>query len=444
MGVGYLVSAARRAGHQVEIYDQNIYHFPEDHLVEHLKNNRYDVIGVGLIAGYYQYRKLLKLSEAINKIPNRPFFVLGGHISAPDPEYFLKKTKADAVVIGEAEVSFINLLEALASKKSLSKVKGIAYREDGKVFINEREDLIKDIDSIDFPAWDAFDMDYYTLLRNPEIGRDERSFQVVASRGCTYNCNFCYRMDKGFRIRSPKNILEEIKKLYIDYHVSYIEFTDELFACSEKMIVDFCQALLKSGLKIKFYCNGRLNYASSQVLKLMKKAGCVYINYGIESLDPQVLKNMNKGLTIGQIIKGIENTVEAGIHPGFNIIFGNIGDTKESLKKGVDFLLKYNTYAELRTIRPVTPYPGCPLYYYAIEKGLLKDIEDFYENKHKNSDLLAVNFTNMSDKEFHKSLFEANSVLIEDYFKKLSEKNISAFRRLYFEGDVSYRGPRQT
>ena len=77
------------------------------------------------------------------------------------------------------------------------------------------------------------------------------------------------------------------------------------------------------------------------------------------------------------------------------------------LQKGVDFLLKYDDHAQLRTIRPVTPYPGSPLYYYAIEKGLLKDCADFYENKHTNSDLLSVNFTGLSNKEFHHLLFEA-------------------------------------
>ena len=124
----------------------------------------------------------------------------------------------------------------------------------------------------------------------------------------------------------------------------------------------------------------------------MKKAGCVFINYGIEAIDNDVLKNMKKSLTTEIIIKGIQATLDAGVSPGFNIIFGNIGDNRQTLKKGVDFLLKYDDGSQMRTIRPVTPYPGSPLYYYAIENGLLKDCEDFYENKHTNSDLLAINF----------------------------------------------------
>jgi radical SAM superfamily enzyme YgiQ (UPF0313 family) len=172
----------------------------------------------------------------------------------------------------------------------------------------------------------------------------------------------------------------------------------------------------------------------------MKETGCVFINYGIEAFDDEALKKMNKGLTTEQITKGIEATLNAGISPGFNIIFGNIGESKETLRKGVEFLLKYNDGAELRTIRPVTPYPGSPLYYYAIEKGLLKDCSDFYENKHVNSDLLAVNFTDMSDDEFYECLMDANTTLIENFYKNKLDLMIGDTKNLYMNRDTSFRG----
>jgi radical SAM superfamily enzyme YgiQ (UPF0313 family) len=176
----------------------------------------------------------------------------------------------------------------------------------------------------------------------------------------------------------------------------------------------------------------------------MKRAGCVFINFGIEAFDDQILKNMNKKLTTEQIVKGIKATLAAGISPGYNIIFGNIGESAETLKKGVDFLLEYDDHSQLRTIRPVTPYPGTPLYKYAIEKGLLKDAEEFYEHKHLNSDLLAVNFTSLSDNEFHRLLFDANKQLLENYFKHKLEQGIDAARQLYMEHDTSFRGFRQS
>jgi radical SAM superfamily enzyme YgiQ (UPF0313 family) len=444
LGLAYIATACRNAGHEVKIYNQDVYHWPESHLTELLDKECFDVVGVGVIGGYYQYRKLLKISEAINKSKKRPFFVIGGHGPSPEPEYFLRKTKANAVVIGEGEITIIELLKALEEKIELFKINGIAFLKDDNFIQTPKRPLIKDIDTIPFPAWDLFPIDHYALLREANIKNSERCMLVLSGRGCTFKCNFCYRMDEGFRPRSSESIIAEIKVLKKDYNISYINFQDELFMSSAKRTIDLCNSFIESGLKFKWFCNGRLNYAKPEVLKLMKESGCVFINYGIESLDEKALLVMNKALTVKQIIEGIENTLACGISPGFNIIFGNIGETKKSLKLGVDFLLKYDDQAQMRTIRPVTPYPGSPLYYYAIKNGLLKDCADFYENKHINSDLLSVNFTNLNDEEFHNALMEANMRLLDNYFEKQKKSYIEQARKLYFNKDASFRGYRRT
>jgi len=323
-------------------------------------------------------------------------------------------------------------------------VKGIAFLEKGKLVKTEPRELIEDIDSIPHPAWDLFPMDYYTLIRMPHTENKDRVFTMLSGRGCHFKCNFCYRMDKGFRPRSAKSIIDEIKLLKERYGINYISFADELTMASVERTKELCNAFIKENLNIKWLCNGRLNFATTDLLKLMKKAGCVFINYGIECMDDQILKNMNKVLTVKQIKDGIKATLSVGISPGFNIIFGNIDEDEKTLQKGVDFLLKYDDGSQLRTIRPVTPYPGSPLYYYAIEKGLLKDVEDFYENKHTNSDLMSVNFTKLSNDEFYRVLFEANRKLIKNYFNNKCKNQIEVARKLYFERDASFRGFRQT
>jgi len=445
-GIAYIASILKKLGVDVTIYNQDVYHYPDEHLTKLLDKEYFDMIGVSIIAGYYQYRKLLKISEAINKSKNRPkLYVIGGHGPAPEPEFFINKTSADVVVIGEGEETALELIEYLEGKKKLSEIKGIAYKnERGKVVINERRPLIKDIDKIPFPAYELFPMDHYTLLRAPHIESRERAIPMLSGRGCKFRCNFCYRMDKGFRPRSPESILEEIKLLQNNYNINYFIFSDELLMSSEERVVSLCESFLKSKLKFKWCCNGRLNYAKKDILQLMKKAGCVFINYGIEAVDDEVLRNMNKALTVKQIIKGVEETLEAGISPGLNIIWGNIGDNLETLKKGVDFLLKYDDHAQLRTIRPVTPYPGSDLYYHAINNSLLKDIEDFYENKHINSDLVSVNFTDLSDEEFHRALYEANTKLINKHMEFVKEKYEETCKKLYLEKDASFRGFRHT
>jgi anaerobic magnesium-protoporphyrin IX monomethyl ester cyclase len=445
LGIAYLASVLKRKGCEVIIYPQDVYHLPEEHLVNYLKNNNFDLIGVGVIGGYYQYRKLLKISQAISSIPNRRFFyIIGGYGPSPEPEFFLHKTKADAVVMGEGEVVISKLVDALGAGRSFSDVKGLAYWDGDKVKINEREQLVKDVDTIPWPAWDLFCMDYYTMMRAPGIRLTERSLMVLTGRGCPFKCNFCYRMDPGFRPRSSQSIIEELTILKRDYHVTFFEFQDDLFMISEKRVFDFCEKLIQANLGIRFICNGRLNYATREVLRTMKRAGCTFINYGIEALDDAVLENMNKKLTVAQIIKGIENTIAEGLHPGLNIIWGNIGDNANTLRKGVDFIIKYTTYAQLRTIRPVTPYPGSPLYYYAIEQGLLEGPEDFYERKHVNSDLFTVNFTEHSEEECYQLLYEANKLLVNDYINHQKNFYMEQLQKLYIERDTSFRGFRHT
>lgn len=442
-GMAYIASVLEKKGCDVEIYNQDKNHYPDAHLTEYLNKNKFDAIGVSVIAGYYQYKKLLKISRAINASMHKPFYIIGGHGPSPEPEFFLKKTNADVVVMGEGEETIIELLNAIGSLKALKDIKGIAFMQGAEIIINPRRPLIENVDSIPFPAYELFPMDYYRLLRMPHAENTDFVMPMLSGRGCKFKCTFCYRMDEGFRPRSNESIIDEIKLLKRNYGITYIAFGDELLMSTIERTISLCEAFIKADLNIKWDCNGRLNYAKQEVLRVMKKAGCVFINYGIEAMDDQVLKNIRKSLTTEQIIKGIEVTLDAGISPGFNILFGNIGDKQETLDKGVEFLLKYDDGSQLRNIRPVTPYPGCGLYYDAIEKGLLKDCEDFYENKHINSDLLAVNFTDMSDEEFHQALLKANIRLFENYFRKKAESTVKIAEKLYLNHDSSFRGFRQ-
>lgn len=443
MGMAYVASVLEREGHEVVVYSQDLHHYPDSHLTEYLDANVFDVIGVSVIAGYYQYRKLIGLSEAINRSKNRPCYILGGFGPTPEPEFFLKKMQADVIVMGEGELTAIELMQAIADKASLAPIAGIAYRVGDKVSVNPRRALIEDIDTIPWPAYHKFPMEYYRLLRVAKCKPTDMVIPLLSGRGCTFRCTFCYRMDTGHRPRSTEHIIEEIRYLKKDFGITRITFQDELLMTSVERATEICEGFLRAGLDVTWDCNGRLNYAKPELLKLMQKSGCVFINYGIESLDNTVLKNMKKGLTEDIIVSGIEETLAVGISPGLNIIFGNIGDNRTTLKKSVDFLLKYDDFAQIRTIRPVTPYPGSPLYYDAIKKGLLKDVEDFYENKHLNSDLLCCNFTDMAEDDFYEALTEANITLLNWYFTNQHKRMAEQVSNLYKTRDTTFRGFRQ-
>lgn len=443
LGAAYIAAVLKKLGHEVTIYNQDQYHYSEEHLTKYLDENYFDVVAMGIIAGYWQYKKLLSISRSINKSKQRPFYILGGHGPSPEPEYFLRKTEANFIVIGEGVETILDLMDYIDKGKELVDIDGIAFLIDDTLVKTKPRELVKDIDSIPFPAWDLFPIDYYTLMREPHIENSERCLQMVSGMGCPFSCNFCYH-ERRIRIRSNESIIEEMTILNKKYGINYISFVDELLMVSEKRTIELSEAIIKSGLKVKWNCNGRLNYAKPEVLEVMKRSGCVFIGYGIESFDDEALQAMNKNLTCAQIVSGIEATLKVGISPGFNIIFGNLKESAETLDKGVEFLLKYDDHSQLRTIRPVTPYPGSPLYYQAIREGKLRDCADFYENKHTNSDRMAINFTSLSDEDFYKELYKANKTLLENYTKHKLESNIESLQKLYFENDNSFRGFRQT
>lgn len=448
LGLGYIAAVLREAGHEVEIYQQDQYHWPESHLANHLYHNAFDVVALGIIAGYYQYRKLLAISKAVKEWRETGaefLYVLGGHGPSPEAEFFLKKTGADVVVVGEGERTFVELLDAESQGIWRGAVSGIGFlTEGGMGGYTATRPLISNIDGIPWPAWDLFPMDYYALLRLPHATPTDRVASLLSARGCPFECNFCYRLSPGARLRTVPDIVAEMEVLSNRYAMNYFVFIDELLMLGERRAVEISEAIRERLPGVKWSCNGRLNFATPKALKAMKDSGCVEINYGVECFDDEVLKRMNKRLTTKQIEAGTKATLDAGITPTLNVMFGNLGETEETLWKTVEFLMKYDPHETLRTVRPLTPYPGSPLYYKAIEMGLLDGPEDFYENKHVNSDLMSANFTDVPDDKFHELLLQANRMLMEKYYEHQGERNEMALNALYREKDASFRGWRQT
>jgi anaerobic magnesium-protoporphyrin IX monomethyl ester cyclase len=441
MGTCYVAGYLKKNGYEdISYWSQDIYHYPEEDLTKYISDNHFDVIGLGFTAGYFQYKKIRKICDAINKAKKRPFVVLGGHGPTPLPEFFMTVTGADAVVMGEGEKPFLNLIRALENNTPLHTVKGIAFR-DGEIRVNEREKPIADLDSIPYPHYDPLPMEYYVNAKVFQMRPTDRMIYMITSRGCNYHCNFCQRLEKSIRFRSVDNIIDELKRYVKDYRINFVVFWDELFMFSEKRVAELAEGIIRSNIKINYWCTGRLNIVNERILGNLKESGCSYIDYGIEQFDNVALRKMNKKQTEEQIIRGIELTQKEGIRIGFNIIFGNLGDTRETLKKSINLLKKYNDYGQLRVIRPVTPYPGSPLYDYAVKRALLAGPEDFYK-KHRNLEVLTVNFTDIPDDEFHKLMFEANKEIIRDYYDHITDETTRKFQDVYFKADVDYRGAR--
>ncbi len=452
IGIGYLASALMSFGAEVVICNQNIYHYSNEELVEKfLKDEDYDLIGIGFLAARFR-ETVLGLCKVVNTHKKKAKLILGGHGPSPIPTYILKTTNADLIGIGECEEIIIEVLDAILQNKSFEGILGIAYRDGSNFYINQRRPINTKIDTISSPAYDLFPVNYYT---NKMIGTGQdincKAIQIISSRGCTNRCTFCYRLERGIRFRDMWKVIQEMRYLYDKYEVSYFHFLDELFAVSYERLNVFVDELRKEGLlgKIQYNISGiRANDMTDRMAKLFQESGCVYINIGFESMSQQCLNELKKNVTVEENIRCVKILREYDIYIGLNFIWGSPSDNEDTLNQAVDFLMKYNTYGELRTIRPITPYPGSEMYEQAITKGLLTGPEDFF-NRFKNSDLLAVNFTKIPTEKVYDLLFEANKNLILDHYKNTTNDVgeayliINNFHDLYFKGFVKFRGARK-
>ncbi len=444
MGVAYIAAVARQDGHEVEIWNQELYHFEDHEIQTYLDENEpYDVIGVG-IYGYQMFKKSIEVCKYIQKSKNKPTVVLGSNGPSACPEYFLEQTNADYIVHGEGESSWRELLRRLENNLDTTDSPGISFmKHDGTLYKNPDSPLIRPVDDLPFPAWDLFPMDAYILYKHESAKHTARCFPVLYSRGCPQNCNFCFRLYDSYRLRSFENVFEEITILRDKYKVDHIDFVDENIGINEKALIRFSKAMKKADLGVTWNCHGTTPACTVEALTTAIDAGMTAINLGIEALDQTVIDNITKKQTVQDAYDAVDACKEVGIFPGLNIIWGNIGDTLESLEKGVEFLMKYNSTHHLRSIKPVTPYPGTPLYHHAVEKGLLKGPADFYE-KYQNSDRMTCNFTELSDEEFYKALYDANKRIVEDWHKRVAKATTDGYKEAYFNYDpeVGFRGPR--
>lgn len=450
LGPAYLAAILKESGASVEAYCMDVFHYTNEELANHLDNNNYEMIGLGFLAARFE-ETVVELCKTINSHKKNAWFVLGGHGPSPIPEYVLRRTDADVIAVGESFNTIKDLLWAKVNGRDLSTVKGIAYLDNKRKYCYTGEsEIVKNLDTLPMPLWEIFPMDKYTTANqmfNQDI-KTERSLDMMTSTGCTNRCNFCYRMEKGIRLRSIPNVIAELKALWERYGVNCIFFQDELFVMNKARLTLFRDSLKQAGLKIKFTCSARVDTFDQEILDLLVECGCQGINFGFESSSTEVLRLMNKHTTAEQNIRVLDMMKKDGrIGMGLNFIWNNIGDNIYTLKGNANLIKKYNTYLNCRTIRPVTPYPGSDLYYYAISRGLLSGPDDFFK-KFKNSDLIMVNFMDLTLKQAYEALLETNADLIIDHYThvggdlKEAERYISQLKELYEGKSFNFRGTR--
>lgn len=348
LGILYLASQLRD-NHDVIIIDSFTHKLTVEETIDLCIHVEADIVGLSTVFST-AYKTSKEICEGIKKLSPEIITIVGGNTATFMAEELALMPFIDYVVRGEADISFPSLIRSLESGKDIETVKGISYSKDDRILNNPSQPLVKNLDTLPFPARDLLPMS------------EDYPRAILSTRGCAYGCLYCSTSafwGKGFRSRSIDNIMEEIYALSQDGNLSFFSFADDCFTLVPKRAIEICGRIKDMKLNSTWNCTGRIETIDDELLKALSSAGCKSIFFGIESGSEKVLEILNRKYTKEDVVKVYKLCIENGIKPYFSFIMGlpfeNMEDIEETYKlinklKGVE-----------NGIHILTPFPGTPM-----------------------------------------------------------------------------------
>lgn len=362
LGIAYMAAILEENNFDVNIIDASAMNMTWETLKNELKRISPQIVAITALTP--TINQAMKTAQMVKEVCPGAVTIMGGYHPTFNYKELLDEDFVDVVIIGEGEYTMLELVETLKSGGDLAEVKGIAFDN----IVTPPRSLITDLDGLPFPALHLLPMDHYKLLN-----MKTNMATMVASRGCPMQCSFCASAalhGPKLRLRSPKNIVDEMEHLINDYNVETIAFMDDTFTLDSKRVEEICAEIKKRDLKVFWGCTARVDNLSKDILKKMKETGCITIFMGIESADQQILDQMNKKTTIANIRHAFELSRKEGIRTIASVVLGMPGDTKESMERTIKFVQELKPSYALFSL--ATPYPGTRFYQQMVEKNLIK------------------------------------------------------------------------
>lgn len=393
--LAYLAAVAKEHGYQPNILDCIASEIGWNQVIEYLKTYRPKWV---IIEGISSTITNDAYAGYLAKRYTGKTVLIGPHVTALPESTMEAYPSLDFGIMGEVEETLGELIQAVDNNNDLSLIKGLLYRDSGKIINTGERAFIQNLNSLPMPLQELLPLDKYSA---PYIG-GPYTF-VLHSRGCPNSCYFCRQnvMWKSVcRLRNGESIAAEFKYL-AGLGVKKVMFHSDTFTQDRDNVLDICEHLKKADTGIEWICNGRVDLVDPEILKAMKLAGCFMVNYGIESGVQQLLDDSNKGknATIENARKAVAMTKDAGIQVWAYFIIGLPGETRQTIKQTSAFARELPV--ELVNFSVATPYPGTPFYKTAEKNGWLKNVEweDFDQNYSA-----VVSYPLLSDKEIMKGI----------------------------------------
>ena len=361
LGLAYLAAALRKNNFPVEVIDAWVERLDSDRLAKRIMGmGKYDLIGITVSSpGYAEAVKIIRVIRSLS--PNSKIIIGGTHPSSLPAECMSDNPEVDFVAVGEGDHLIVELANALADNQTdFSKIKGLLYREGGKINNNGRAEAIKNLDELPFPARDLFPL--FKYCSHPPYRLHKAYATLITSRGCPYQCTYCTKSVSGqnYRAQSASRVVREIESLIAEHRVKQIHFYDDDFTINMKRVEDICDALIEKKIKILWSCVTRVDLVNEKLLSKMRQAGCWLIAYGVESGNQGILNKIKKGYTIEEIQQAFRLTKQTGIRTLGYFMAGLPGETYATLNDTVKLSLSLELDFVSWSITAL--YPGSELY----------------------------------------------------------------------------------
>lgn len=411
LGLGYLAATLEQAGYSVDLVDMQPEGVRGADLARMVQERKPRVVGISTTV--VTYKNGLRVAQVVKGALPTVKVVVGG----PQATFLVEETLAcpavDVLVRYEGEGTIIELMRHFdGDRPSLDSIRGIAFCDGDHIYRTEPRPLIADLDSIPTPARHLFKSHLYA---KPGV--------LITARGCPSQCVFCaanalYK-DPPYRARSPELVVDEIEEMVEKYNLNSFFVADDTFTLSPARTIKICNFIVERRLSVSWTCEARINTMTPELAYKLAEAGCLEVQYGVETGNPQIMKLIRKGIKLKQVEEVVDYTLGAGLDVICSFIIGFPWDTHDTVRQTVDLACRLNGLGSLIPNRggnkrgrlvamyaPLTPLPGTEMYRQAETLGLrflTRDWDQFTFNSP------VVETENLSAAEIRRVLYEMDT-----------------------------------
>jgi len=406
LGILYIAAyIEKHTTHSVKVIDAQVGNLDYDAIRSRIADEAPQVVGITAMT-----MTMIDVLETVRQVKSVSLeikIVLGGPHAILFPEETIALPGIDYLVIGEGEIIFTKLIDALEKKSAFHTIPGIVYKKNGEVIHTETPTFIEDLDALPFPARHLTPYNQYNAL----LSKGKIVTTIFTSRGCPYKCTFCDRpgLGKKFRARSAMNVVDELEDC-VNKGIFDFLFYDDTFTVQRQRVIDICNEICRRKLDIAWDIRARVDTVDETVLAHLKKAGCHGIHYGIEAGTEKILKRLNKGIQLQQAINIFNLTKKYRISTLAYFMIGNPGENLDDINS--TFKLMKVLKADYVHLTILTPFPGTQIYFDGLKSGIIK--EDYWRK-----------FAQNPTREFHPSHW--NEIFSKEQLDELLVKGYKSF-----------------